>query len=122
MLLPEPLVPEEPPFPTPSSPLPSRPPEPLLAPEDTSSPSKHSVGPVSASGCPPDLFSASGGPCAEEQGLLGSVLSFCKHASGGAEPPSPWVAEGGYCRAPGFEREDQVRNVEKNRKWSSCEM
>lgn len=80
------------------------------------------MGPVSASGCTPDLFSVSGGSCAEEQGLLGSVLSFCEHASGGAEPPSPWVGEGGYCRAPGFEREDQVRNLEKNSKRGSSEM
>lgn len=70
------------------------------------------MGPVS--GCTPDPFSISGGSCAEEQGLLGSGLSFCEHASGGAEPPSPWAGEGAYCRAPGFEREDQVRNQDKN--------
>lgn len=72
------------------------------------------MGPVSVSGCTPDPFSVSGGSCAEEQGLVGSALSFCEHASGGTEPPSSWAGEGGYCRAPGFEREDQVRNQDKN--------
>uniref|UniRef100_A0A665VBH5 C3H1-type domain-containing protein n=1 Tax=Echeneis naucrates TaxID=173247 RepID=A0A665VBH5_ECHNA len=42
-------------------------------------------------------------------GLLGSVLSLCEDVSGGPGPLSPWVGEGGYGRAPGFEREDQVR-------------
>ncbi|CAG02571.1 unnamed protein product, partial [Tetraodon nigroviridis] len=114
-LLPEPLVSEEPPFPAPSSPPPSRPPEPVFAPDVSLSPSKHSAGPVSASQCAPELFSVSGGSCAEEQGLLGSVLSFCEDASGGAEPPSPWVGDGGYCRAPGFEREDQLYFQAKQR-------
>lgn len=54
------------------------------------------------------------GSCVAEHGLLGSVLSLCEDASGGAEPPSPWAGEGGYCRAPGFEREDQVRGTDKN--------
>lgn len=72
------------------------------------------MGPVSVSSCIPDPSSLSGGSCAEEQGLLGSGLSFCEHTSGGAEPPPPWAGEGGYCRAPGFEREDQVRSQEKN--------
>lgn len=111
-LLPEPLVSGEPPFPTPGSPLPSRPPEPVFAPEDSLSAGKYSAGPVSASECTPDLFSVSGGSCAEEQGLLGSILSFCDNASGGAECQAPWIGDGGYCRAPGFEREDQVRNLE----------
>lgn len=111
-LPPEPLVPEDPPFSTSSTP-PSRPPEPLLAPEESSSPSRHSVGPVSVSSCIPDPSSLSGGSCSEEQSLLGSTLSFCEHTSGGAEPP-PWAGEGGYCRAPGFEREDQVRIQGKN--------
>lgn len=64
-------------------------------------------GPVSASASDP--FSPTAGSCVAEQGLLGSVLSQCEDVSGGAEPLSPWAAgEGGYCRAPGFEREDQV--------------
>lgn len=98
----EPLGPEEPSFPTPSSPPSSRPLDPLI-PEDSSSPSRHRAGSAA------DPFSVSGASCTEEQGLLGSVLSFCEHASGGAEAASPWAGDGGYCRAPGFEREDQVR-------------
>lgn len=112
-LPPEPLVSEDPPFST-SSPPPSRPPEPILPPEDSSSPSRHSMGPVSVSGYTPDPFSVSGGSYAEEQGVLGSAPSFCEHARGGTEPPSLWAGEGGYCRAPGFERDDQVRNHDKN--------
>uniref|UniRef100_A0A669F9D8 Unk zinc finger n=1 Tax=Oreochromis niloticus TaxID=8128 RepID=A0A669F9D8_ORENI len=45
----------------------------------------------------------------QEQGLLGSVLSLCEDMSGSAEPQSPWAGEGGYGRAPGFEREDQAK-------------
>ena len=44
-----------------------------------------------------------------EQGILGRVLSMCEDVCGGGEPLSPWAGEGGYGRAPGFEREDQVR-------------
>lgn len=66
------------------------------------------------SGPASDPFSPSAGPCVAEKGLLGSVLSLCEEASGGAEPPSPWAGEGGYCRAPGFEREDQVRGTDRN--------
>lgn len=44
-----------------------------------------------------------------ERGLLGSVLSLCEEMSERAEPLSPWAGERGYGRAPGFEREDQVR-------------
>ncbi|XP_041733675.1 RING finger protein unkempt homolog [Coregonus clupeaformis] len=50
-------------------------------------------------------FSPSGGLCVAEQGLLGRVLSMC----GGGEPLSPWAREGGYGRAPGYEREDQAK-------------
>uniref|UniRef100_A0A673CNK8 Unk zinc finger n=1 Tax=Sphaeramia orbicularis TaxID=375764 RepID=A0A673CNK8_9TELE len=39
-----------------------------------------------------------------KQGLLGSPLS-------------PWAGEGGYGRAPGFEREDQVSRTEKRGLW-----
>lgn len=56
-----------------------------------------------------DPFSPSAASCVAEHGLLGSVLSLCENMSGGAEPLSPWAGEGGYGRAPGFEREDQVR-------------
>uniref|UniRef100_A0A665VBG8 C3H1-type domain-containing protein n=1 Tax=Echeneis naucrates TaxID=173247 RepID=A0A665VBG8_ECHNA len=56
-----------------------------------------------------DPFSTAVGSCVAEQGLLGSVLSLCEDVSGGPGPLSPWVGEGGYGRAPGFEREDQVR-------------
>ena len=59
-----------------------------------------------------DPFSPSAGLCIAEQGLLGSVLSLCEDAIGGAEPLSPWAKEGGYGRAPGFEREDQVRRTD----------
>lgn len=41
-----------------------------------------------------------------EQGLLGRVL--CEEALPLDAPISPWAGEGGYGRAPGFEREDQV--------------
>lgn len=60
-----------------------------------------------------DPFSPSVGSRVAEHGLLGSVLSLCEDMSagggGGGEPLSPWAGEGGYGRAPGFEREDQVR-------------
>ena len=60
-----------------------------------------------------------GGRGMAEQGLLGRVMAFCEEASGGGgggggptgEPLSPWGREGGYGRAPGFEREDQVRGA-----------
>lgn len=107
---PEPFVPEEASFPTPSSPPPPRPPDPLPAQEASSSPSRHNMGP--GSGSMSDPFSPSTGSCVTEQGLLGNVLSLCEDLSGGAEPLSPWAGEGAYCRAPGFEREDQVRGAE----------
>ncbi|KAL2101845.1 hypothetical protein ACEWY4_003606 [Coilia grayii] len=42
-----------------------------------------------------------------EQGLLGRVL--CEEALPLEVPMSPWASEGAYCRAPGFEREDQAK-------------
>lgn len=114
----EPFVPEEPSFPTPSSPPPPRPPDPLPAQEASSSPSRHSMG--LSSGSVSDPFSPSAGSCVTEQGLLGSVLSLCEDVSRGAEPPSPWAGEGGYGRAPGFEREDQVRRTDKEKAYPAC--
>uniref|UniRef100_A0A3Q0T060 Unk zinc finger n=1 Tax=Amphilophus citrinellus TaxID=61819 RepID=A0A3Q0T060_AMPCI len=73
----------------------------------SASPSSHNMGSCSVS----DPFSPSAGSCVAEQGLLGSVLSLCEDMSGSAEPQSPWAGEGGYGRAPGFEREDQVRKT-----------
>lgn len=114
---PGPFVPEEPPFPTPSSPPPPRPPDPLTAQEAPPSPNKHNMG--HGPGCVSDPFSQ----CVAERGLLGSVLSLCENMRERAEPPSPWAGEGGYGRAPGFEREDQVRrthllsDVKVSNKW-----
>ncbi|CAL8282642.1 unnamed protein product [Merluccius merluccius] len=94
----EPFVPDsEPSFPSPSSPLPPRLPEP------------HHPAPEPLSTSNPNMGSG--------QGLLGRMMSFCEEASGGGggagmgEPLSPWAREGGYGRAPGFEREDQVRDA-----------
>uniref|UniRef100_A0A3Q3EBG1 Unk zinc finger n=1 Tax=Hippocampus comes TaxID=109280 RepID=A0A3Q3EBG1_HIPCM len=56
-----------------------------------------------------DPFSPSAGSHVAEQGLLGNVLSLCEDMRGAAEPLSSWVGEGGYGRAPGFEREDQAK-------------
>uniref|UniRef100_A0A8C7FSU6 Unk zinc finger n=1 Tax=Oncorhynchus kisutch TaxID=8019 RepID=A0A8C7FSU6_ONCKI len=50
-----------------------------------------------------------GGLCVAEQGLLGKVLSLCEDVWVGNEPLSPWAREGGYGRAPGYEREDQAK-------------
>lgn len=106
---PESFVPDEPSFPTPSSPPPPRLPDPLSV-QEVSSPSRHRMVPGSVCTSASDPFSPSAGVYVAEQGLLGNVLSQCEELSGGAEPLSPWAAgEGGYCRAPGFEREDQVR-------------
>uniref|UniRef100_A0A3B3BTU5 Unk zinc finger n=1 Tax=Oryzias melastigma TaxID=30732 RepID=A0A3B3BTU5_ORYME len=44
-----------------------------------------------------------------DQGLLGNVLSMCEDVCGRAEPLCPWAGEGGYGRAPGFEREDHAK-------------
>ncbi|XP_033936018.1 RING finger protein unkempt homolog [Pseudochaenichthys georgianus] len=89
---------EEPSFPTPSSPPPPRPPDPLPAQDACSSPIRLRMG----SGSYSDPFSPSAGSCVAEQGLLGNVLSLC-------EDMSAWAGEGGYGRAPGFEREDQAK-------------
>lgn len=51
-------------------------------------------------------FTPSSGVCVAEQGLLGRVL--CEESSSLDASLSPWAGEGGYGRAPGFEREDQV--------------
>ncbi|KAI9529409.1 hypothetical protein NQZ68_011117 [Dissostichus eleginoides] len=91
---------EEPSFPTPSSPPPPRPPDPLPAQDACSSPIRLRMG--SGSGSYSDPFSPSAGSCVAEQGLLGNVLSLC-------EDMSAWAGEGGYGRAPGFEREDQAK-------------
>lgn len=58
-----------------------------------------------------DPFSPSALSSVAEQGLLGSILSMCEDVSQGSGPLSPWAGEGGYGRAPGFEREDQVRRT-----------
>lgn len=76
----EPPVSEIAPLPTPTSPLPH----------------------VGASGALGEDF----GAVVAEQGLLGRVL--CEEALPLDAPISPWAGEGGYGRAPGFEREDQV--------------
>ncbi|XP_075889905.1 RING finger protein unkempt homolog isoform X2 [Nelusetta ayraudi] len=103
------FVPDEPSFPTPSSPPPPRLPDPLSV-QEASSPCRHRMVPGSACASASDPFSPSAGAYVAEQGLLGNVLSQCEELSGGAEPLSPWAAgEGGYCRAPGFEREDQAK-------------
>ncbi|XP_063075575.1 RING finger protein unkempt homolog [Engraulis encrasicolus] len=47
------------------------------------------------------------GVAVAEQGLLGRVL--CEEALPLEVPMSPWASEGAYCRAPGFEREDQAK-------------
>uniref|UniRef100_A0A3B4FFA5 Unk zinc finger n=1 Tax=Pundamilia nyererei TaxID=303518 RepID=A0A3B4FFA5_9CICH len=75
--------------------------------EVSASPGCHSMGSCSMS----DPFSPSAGSCVAERGFLGSVLSLCEDMSGSAEPQSPWAGEGGYGRAPGFEREDQDLQV-----------
>uniref|UniRef100_A0A8C7FSC8 Unk zinc finger n=1 Tax=Oncorhynchus kisutch TaxID=8019 RepID=A0A8C7FSC8_ONCKI len=54
-------------------------------------------------------FTPLGGLCVAEQGLLGKVLSLCEDVWVGNEPLSPWAREGGYGRAPGYEREDQAK-------------
>uniref|UniRef100_A0A3P8Z7U4 C3H1-type domain-containing protein n=1 Tax=Esox lucius TaxID=8010 RepID=A0A3P8Z7U4_ESOLU len=58
------------------------------------------------------------------QGLLGRVLSLCEDVCGGGEPLSPWAGEGGYGRAPGYEREDQAKQKnfameQRNREMAS---
>nr|XP_049615769.1 RING finger protein unkempt homolog isoform X4 [Syngnathus scovelli] len=56
-----------------------------------------------------DPFSPPAGSHVAERSLLGSVLGLCEDMRGAAEPLSPWAGEGGYGRAPGFEREDQAK-------------
>lgn len=118
----KPLVSEECPSsgPTPGSPPAPRPPDPLPAPVPLSS----SPGVVHGG---MDLFSPAVGSssCLPEQGLLGSVVSLCEEV-GGADVLSPWATgEGGYCRAPGFEREDQAKQrsfaLERNREMASTQ-
>lgn len=117
----KPLVSEECPSsgPTPGSPPAPRPPDPLPAPVPLSSSPGVVHGGV-------DLFSSAvGSSCLPEQGLLGSVVSLCEEV-GGADVLSPWATgEGGYCRAPGFEREDQAKQrsfaLERNREMASTQ-
>ncbi|XP_018617116.2 RING finger protein unkempt homolog [Scleropages formosus] len=52
-------------------------------------------------------FLPSSGSCLTEQSLLGRVL--CDDAASLDAPLSRWVGDGGYGRAPGFEREDQAK-------------
>ncbi|XP_030631114.1 RING finger protein unkempt homolog [Chanos chanos] len=49
----------------------------------------------------------SAGPCPTEQSLLGRVVY--EESPNLDAPLSPWAAEGGYGKAPGFEREDQAK-------------
>uniref|UniRef100_A0A4W5PU50 Unk zinc finger n=1 Tax=Hucho hucho TaxID=62062 RepID=A0A4W5PU50_9TELE len=80
--------------------------DPYPAQEGCSSPEGRGGRPGSLSGGP---FTPSGGLCVAEQGLLGKVLSLCEDVCVGSEPLSPWAREGGYGRAPGYEREDQAK-------------
>ncbi|XP_046887647.1 LOW QUALITY PROTEIN: RING finger protein unkempt homolog [Hypomesus transpacificus] len=89
----------------PSCPPHPGPPEPHSAHEVPTSPGGLGLGP----GSQDESFSPSGGGCMAEQGILGRVLSMCEDVCGGGEPLSPWAGEGGYGRAPGFEREDQAK-------------
>ncbi|XP_038830824.1 RING finger protein unkempt homolog [Salvelinus namaycush] len=118
----KPPISEEPSFQTPSSPplLPG-PQDPHPAQEGCSSPGGRGGRSGSLSGGP---FSPSGGGCVAEQGLLGRVLSLCEDVCGGGEPLSPWAGEGGYGRAPGYEREDHAKQKsftmdQRNREMAS---
>ncbi|KAM6951473.1 RING finger protein unkempt homolog [Aplochiton taeniatus] len=104
----KPFAPEDSSFPTPSSPPPPRPPDPNATLEGPSSPGGPSF--RQRLGSMAERFSPSGGACVAEQGLLGRVISLCEDACDQGEPPSPWAGEGGYGRAPGFEREDQAKH------------
>uniref|UniRef100_A0A673XR74 Unk zinc finger n=1 Tax=Salmo trutta TaxID=8032 RepID=A0A673XR74_SALTR len=95
----KPPISEEPLFQTPSSP-----PGPLDL--GCSSPGGRGGRSGSLSGGP---FTPLGGLCVAEQGLLGKVLSLCEDVCVGSEPLSPWAREGGYGRAPGYEREDHAK-------------
>ncbi|CAB1338176.1 unnamed protein product [Coregonus sp. 'balchen'] len=118
----KPPISEEPSFQTPSSPpLPPGPQDPHPAQEGCSSPGGRGGRSGSLSGGP---FSPSGGVCVAEQGLLGRVLSLCEDVCGGGEPLSPWAGEGGYGRAPGYEREDHAKQKsftmeQRNREMAS---
>ncbi|XP_056433598.1 RING finger protein unkempt homolog [Gadus chalcogrammus] len=131
----KPFVPDtEPPFPGPGSPLPPRLPEPHHAAPDplpAGSPTLGPGGPLGHRGDPGHAPSClglafspgTGGRGMAEQGLLGRVMAYCEEASGGGggggggptgEPLSPWGREGGYGRAPGFEREDQAKQMQRS--------
>ncbi|XP_033840405.1 RING finger protein unkempt homolog [Periophthalmus magnuspinnatus] len=118
----KPLGPEDSPAscPTPGSPPVPRPPDPLPALEPPSSPGGVSAGIGSAM----DHFSPAMGSLVPEQGLLGSVVSLCEEV-GGPDVLSPWAGEGGYGRAPGFEREDQAKQrgfaLERSKDMSSAQ-
>lgn len=84
-------------FLNPSSPLPSG-----TMMEDTGQGS-----PGSPQGCIGGApFAPSSGACIAEQGLRGRLLG--EDSPSLDAPLTPWVGDGGYGRAPGFEREDQV--------------
>ncbi|XP_077358557.1 RING finger protein unkempt homolog isoform X1 [Festucalex cinctus] len=91
-------------FSSPRSPLFLHPPDPTSA-EELADSRGHNKGLGQAA----DPFSPPAGSHVAEQGLLGSVLGLCEDMRGAAEPLSPWVGEGGYGRAPGYEREDQAK-------------
>ncbi|KAL0984054.1 hypothetical protein UPYG_G00136490 [Umbra pygmaea] len=118
----KPPISEDASFQPPSSPtLPQGPADPHPALEGCSSPGGRGARSGSVSGGP---FSPSGGVCVAEQGLLGRVMSLCEDVCGGGEPPSPWAGEGGYGRAPGYEREDQAKQKsfameQRNREMAS---
>ncbi|KAG7261747.1 hypothetical protein CRUP_021356 [Coryphaenoides rupestris] len=133
----KPFVPDsEASFPSPGSPLPPRLPEPHHPAQEPVSPVSLTMG--AAAGGPLGSRADSGhmagtgmafspgtvGRGMAEQGLLGRVMSFCEEAPGGGggggggssfgEPLSPWAREGGYGRAPGFEREDQAKQMQRS--------
>ncbi|XP_061665759.1 RING finger protein unkempt homolog isoform X2 [Syngnathoides biaculeatus] len=91
-------------FSSPRSPPPLRPTDPGSA-DEAADARGHNKGLGHAA----DPFSPPVGSRVPEQGLLGSVLNLCEDMRGAADPLSPWVGDGGYGRAPGFEREDQSK-------------
>nr|XP_023692642.1 RING finger protein unkempt homolog isoform X2 [Paramormyrops kingsleyae] len=87
-------------FLNPSSPLPSG-----TMMDDTGQGSPGSPqGCIGIGGAP---FAPSSGACVPEQGLRGRLLG--EDSPGLDAPLTPWVGDGGYGRAPGFEREDQAK-------------
>uniref|UniRef100_A0AAY3ZXR8 C3H1-type domain-containing protein n=1 Tax=Denticeps clupeoides TaxID=299321 RepID=A0AAY3ZXR8_9TELE len=74
--------------------------------EEASFPTPISPLPVVGSPAREELIPGSPEVCVVEQGLLGRVLF--EDSSTIDAPLSPWAGEGGYGRAPGFEREDLV--------------